>query len=384
MKVYESKDIRNVGVVGHGDSGKTRSPPGCSSPPEPRIASSASMKATRSLILTRRKSSARSRSLPPSPWPSGRRPRSTSWILPVTTYLSTIRAARWSPPIPPWSWWTGWRASKCKPRRSGRSRTITSSLGRSSSISWIASAPISARAGQRSGDLRTHRRSHPDPDRHGARFQGRGRPGPHEGVHLHTGRRRQRQGGRDSRRPRGCRPRRTKPWWKWWRRATTRCMEEFFAKGTLAVEHIVDGLKQGVRELRIFPVLCAVRAAQHRHRPDPELHRGESARSHRARDVAATVKGAEGRKIATATRSAFVFKTTADPFAGRITYLQGDDRHHQERRQPAKCQPERARAAGAPEHSPGQDPAAGDRTACRRYRRGRQAEGHPDRRHAGR
>ena len=23
MKVYESKDIRNVGVVGHGDSGKT-------------------------------------------------------------------------------------------------------------------------------------------------------------------------------------------------------------------------------------------------------------------------------------------------------------------------------------------------------------------------
>ena len=34
-------------------------------------------------------------------------------------------------------------------------------------------------------------------------------------------------------------------------------MEEFFDKGTLPVEHIVDGLKQGVRELRIFPVLCA-------------------------------------------------------------------------------------------------------------------------------
>ncbi len=34
-------------------------------------------------------------------------------------------------------------------------------------------------------------------------------------------------------------------------------MEEFFDKGTLAVEQIVDGLEQGVREMRIFPVLCA-------------------------------------------------------------------------------------------------------------------------------
>src|SRR5438445_7107201 len=34
-------------------------------------------------------------------------------------------------------------------------------------------------------------------------------------------------------------------------------MEEFFDKGTLPVEHILDGLKQGVRDLRIFPVLCA-------------------------------------------------------------------------------------------------------------------------------
>ena len=34
-------------------------------------------------------------------------------------------------------------------------------------------------------------------------------------------------------------------------------MEEFFDKGTLAAEQIVDGLKQGVREMRIFPVLCA-------------------------------------------------------------------------------------------------------------------------------
>src|SRR5262249_34184878 len=34
-------------------------------------------------------------------------------------------------------------------------------------------------------------------------------------------------------------------------------MEEFFAEGTLPVEHIIDGLKQGVKEMRIVPVLAA-------------------------------------------------------------------------------------------------------------------------------
>src|SRR5207248_4705935 len=34
-------------------------------------------------------------------------------------------------------------------------------------------------------------------------------------------------------------------------------MEEYFAEGTLPVEHIIDGVKQGVREMRMFPVLCA-------------------------------------------------------------------------------------------------------------------------------
>jgi elongation factor G len=34
-------------------------------------------------------------------------------------------------------------------------------------------------------------------------------------------------------------------------------LEEFFAEGTLPVEHIVDGLKQAIKDDRIFPVLCA-------------------------------------------------------------------------------------------------------------------------------
>ena len=34
-------------------------------------------------------------------------------------------------------------------------------------------------------------------------------------------------------------------------------MEEFFEKGTLPVEHIMDGLKTALREMRLYPVLCA-------------------------------------------------------------------------------------------------------------------------------
>ncbi len=34
-------------------------------------------------------------------------------------------------------------------------------------------------------------------------------------------------------------------------------LEEFFAEGTLPVEHIVDGLNAAFREMRIFPILCA-------------------------------------------------------------------------------------------------------------------------------
>ncbi len=100
-------------------------------------------------------------------------------------------------------------------------------------------------------------------------------------------------------------------------------LEEFFEKGTLPVEHIVDGLKKGIRELRIFPVMCA--SGYHNvgtdqilnfiteYMPAPTEREG----------MAATVNGqATTQKITSSgPASAFVFKTTADPFAGRITYF---------------------------------------------------------------
>jgi elongation factor G len=100
-------------------------------------------------------------------------------------------------------------------------------------------------------------------------------------------------------------------------------LEEFFAEGTLPVEHIVDGLSQAVREMRIFPILCA--SALHNVGTDqvvdfmvdyfpPPTARGTVTGKVNGNDVERKVADSEPA-------SAFVFKTVADPFAGRVTYF---------------------------------------------------------------
>ena len=100
-------------------------------------------------------------------------------------------------------------------------------------------------------------------------------------------------------------------------------MEEFFDKGTLAPGQIAEGLKQGFREMRIFPVMCA--CALHNVGSDCILNFiVENLPAPVEREaIPATVNGAEAtRKIAeNDLPSACVFKTTADPFAGRITFF---------------------------------------------------------------
>jgi len=99
-------------------------------------------------------------------------------------------------------------------------------------------------------------------------------------------------------------------------------MEEFFDKGTLPVEHIIDGLKQGIREMRIFPVLCA--SGLHNVGADQILDFVvENLPAPVEREGIVAVNGTEAtRKISSAGQpSAYVFKTTADPFAGRITFF---------------------------------------------------------------
>ncbi|MFN7920945.1 MAG: elongation factor G [Bryobacteraceae bacterium] len=100
-------------------------------------------------------------------------------------------------------------------------------------------------------------------------------------------------------------------------------MEEFFEKGTLPVEHIRDGLATGIRGGRMFPILCASASANIGldqlmnflcdYMPAPSERPAAKA----------TLAGKETeRKIADdQPASLFVFKTIADPFAGRVSYF---------------------------------------------------------------
>jgi elongation factor G len=100
-------------------------------------------------------------------------------------------------------------------------------------------------------------------------------------------------------------------------------MEEFFATGTLPVEHIVSGLQQAVRERRIFPVLCT--AASPNIGADLVANFiAEILPSPLDGPKMIAVKNGVESEQALAPKEApaiFVFKTAADPFAGRVSYF---------------------------------------------------------------
>jgi elongation factor G len=99
-------------------------------------------------------------------------------------------------------------------------------------------------------------------------------------------------------------------------------MEEYFDKGTLPAERIMEGLHDGVREMRIFPVLCA--SALHNVGSDLILNfivenfpappeRGPWKGAINGTEKERPVKDSEPVSV-------YVFKTVADPFAGRVSY----------------------------------------------------------------
>jgi elongation factor G len=100
-------------------------------------------------------------------------------------------------------------------------------------------------------------------------------------------------------------------------------MEEFFDKGTLPTEKIQDGLRLAIRERRIYPVLCA--SGLHNIGTDQILNfiveNFPAATEHE--QVTGTINGKEVQRAIKDSEpvSAFVFKTVADPFAGRVTYF---------------------------------------------------------------
>jgi len=100
-------------------------------------------------------------------------------------------------------------------------------------------------------------------------------------------------------------------------------LEEFFDKGTLPTDEIIEGLRDAVRQMRMYPVLCA--SGSHNIGTDLLLnfiledfpapsHQGPWKGTLNGKEVERPFKDSEPV-------SAFVFKTVADPFAGRVSYF---------------------------------------------------------------
>jgi elongation factor G len=100
-------------------------------------------------------------------------------------------------------------------------------------------------------------------------------------------------------------------------------LEEFFNMGTLPEEHIISGIDEEMREVRLFPVLCM--SGLHDIGSDWLLNLiVEAFPSPADRPPAkVTLNGKEIERKCEASQptAAFVFKTTADPFAGRLTFF---------------------------------------------------------------
>jgi len=101
-------------------------------------------------------------------------------------------------------------------------------------------------------------------------------------------------------------------------------MEEFFDKGTLPAERIMEGLNQGLRDLRVVPVMCgsALRNIGTDLILDFTVDNFPAPTERESLPAKSNGGEAAGRKIlAKDPCSLFVFKTSADPFAGRISYF---------------------------------------------------------------
>jgi elongation factor G len=100
-------------------------------------------------------------------------------------------------------------------------------------------------------------------------------------------------------------------------------MEEFFEMGTLPEEHVISGIDEEMREVRLFPVLCM--SGLHDIGSDWLLNLiVEAFPSPADRPPAKVIlNGKEIERTCEDTQppAAYVFKTTADPFAGRLSFF---------------------------------------------------------------
>jgi len=105
--------------------------------------------------------------------------------------------------------------------------------------------------------------------------------------------------------------------------ADEQLMETFFSEGTLTQEQLVQGLRTATMASKIFPLVCT--SGLHAIGIQPLLDAIVSyVPSPAERDFPALTDGGDDTAIKaseTAPYTAFVWKTIADPFAGRITML---------------------------------------------------------------
>ena len=163
-------------------------------------------------------------------------------------------------------------------------------------------------------------------------------------------------------------------------------MERFFEDGTLNDHDLITGLQKATAAGALFPAVCTVGAAQHRHRGaaerDAELAArgrpsGRSAPSRRAPRSPGRCRTARRRRRSSGRRW-----PTSSPAGSRCSgsaraALASDSTVRNRTR-------DSRRAARQPDGDAGQDADPGAGTEGRRHRRGGQAEGDPDQRHAGR
>jgi elongation factor G len=99
-------------------------------------------------------------------------------------------------------------------------------------------------------------------------------------------------------------------------------MEKFFEAGTLTQDELVAGLRHAVLERRVFPLICTSATLNVGVQPllDAILHFLPSPGDREVKGISArTGDEVSVRAVETAPYAAFVWKTVADPFAGRIS-----------------------------------------------------------------
>ena len=284
MKVYETNDIRNVALVGHGHSGKTTLVAGA------LFASGATSRLTRvdeGNTITdfgRRRNRAQDHHLHRR---CGRRVEQEKDQPARHPRLQHVHQRHQGGPggRRRGAGDRGWRGRRRSADRKSLElqRRVPSSPRDRDQQAGARALQFRADAGKRPGGFRPHRGSDPSAHRRGARIQGRGRSDPHEGLHLHDRRRRQGEGRRDPREPGGGRPEGSRSADRNGGRGERQTTRRVLREGHAAAGGYQRGPSGGGAPDAHLPGAVRLGLAQHRDGSDPEFRPGGFSRARRPR-----------------------------------------------------------------------------------------------------